>query len=727
MKLKSPWWSDMGRNARKMLVIVALICLASSTATLSELATAPSGVFGHWGLDWVLFLTVVADALFIYGWTSSFRSRLVWWCALVVIGVSCVLSFRVATLLWPCWSSPYSVVRVSSPFIQCVKGLLVMSFVALVALPRNDLLHRLFHRGGPRQARRRFIFGLLAVVLFANPYALTLRPVASRPQLSLAGGVYARPVACDITGNRVVCTTNGADPRTNVCPFARPSRMQIAHTTVLRCLATRFGYRPSETVTSTFVIRSSLPGQDIKRAKANGQPTHWKGEPADYGMDFRLAGGDWIDRDPTDSKSMRALGDALDSLPILSISCDPGDLFGDLGIYSNPLKRGKAWQRPANLEAFHHGRRLLDVSCGVRVHGHITRTRNYTRKRSIRIYFRRKYGARTIDWPFFGEYQDVRTLVLRGGGTDSWRMRRLPDIQYVRDEYARRLHQEMEGSSPQGHFAHLFLNGMYWGVYNVVERLTADYLSRRNPNDGTDWDVIKDGKVAYGNDVAWSRLRNTCLTMESETNPQRIVAFYWRLMGCDANGRRDTRLPVLLDMDDYIDYLLLNAFVVSSDWPRTNYIAYRPRSRNDIGFRFSVWDCEQSLAIDRTDSFRGAELFNSEKGVTRPLHGLMRCKHFVARFGDRVNRHFGEDGVFSDNNRFQGPSSLYFRTSGLVEDAIALEAARWGDQRKRGPIDCIGNWAKTRKYLCESFLPQRSIRMLEELQKAGLQGATSAP
>ena len=50
----------------------------------------------------------------------------------------------------------------------------------------------------------------------------------------------------------------------------------------------------------------------------------------------------------------------------------------------------------------------------------------------------------------------------------------------------------------------------------------------------------------------------------------------------------------LLDIDNFIDYLLVNVYGGTGDWPHNNWRAARER-KPGAKFRFYVWDAEWSL------------------------------------------------------------------------------------------------------------------------------------
>ena len=54
-------------------------------------------------------------------------------------------------------------------------------------------------------------------------------------------------------------------------------------------------------------------------------------------------------------------------------------------------------------------------------------------------------------------------------------------------------------------------------------------------------------------------------------------------------------VKALLDVDNYIDYMLVNLFMRNIDWASHNYRAVRQRTANGK-FVFLIWDAEWSMA-----------------------------------------------------------------------------------------------------------------------------------
>ena len=121
----------------------------------------------------------------------------------------------------------------------------------------------------------------------------------------------------------------------------------------------------------------------------------------------------------------------------------------------------------------------------------------------------------------------------------------------------------------------LFINGSYKGYYNPTERIDDDFMRSWHGGDN-DWDVIAQfGEVREGNSSEWNSMRT-------------IVG---RDMTIPANYQ--AALDVL-DLDNFIDYLITNVYGGTGDWPHNNWRAARERVAG-AKFRFYAWDAEWSF------------------------------------------------------------------------------------------------------------------------------------
>jgi len=222
-----------------------------------------------------------------------------------------------------------------------------------------------------------------------------------------------------------------------------------------------------------------------------------------------------------------------------------------------------------------------------------------TKKHSLRLLFKDDYGPTKLEYPLVGNDAVDRsdTVTLRCVGSDGWQANAaLGSPQYARDEFARRLGRAMGQVEPHGTYVHVYINGIYWGVYNAVERPDESFAASYFGGDKDQWDVINsEGSIVSGTDDAWNAMLAIAEEVATAPTEAARTAAYRRIEGLNPDGSENANLPRYLDVDNLIDYLTVNFYVRSQDWPVNNYYVAREQGPQSTGFKFFLWDTEWSL------------------------------------------------------------------------------------------------------------------------------------
>ena len=306
----------------------------------------------------------------------------------------------------------------------------------------------------------------------------TQQSVVSNPRFSHERGFYDEAfeitISCATPEALVYYTTDGSEPyqQGGRAPtgtvYTQPIR--IAKTTCLRAVAVKQGWTSSDLQTRTYLFPANVL---LQSARPPGFPTEWKGLATDYEMDPDILS------NPQYGPQLQA---ALLSIPSMSLVMNVRDLFdSQTGIYSNPQSSGVAWEKPGSIELIYpDGTQGFQVDCGVRVQGGYFRTPSATPKHSFRLLFKTAYGPTKLRYPLFGKNapDEFDTIVLRGGANDaySWSGNE-QNAQYTRDQFLHDLQRDTGHASGHGMFVHLYVNGLYWGLYNPVERPDGSFSS----------------------------------------------------------------------------------------------------------------------------------------------------------------------------------------------------------------------------------------------------------
>ena len=157
-----------------------------------------------------------------------------------------------------------------------------------------------------------------------------------------------------------------------------------------------------------------------------------------------------------------------------------------------------------------------------------------------------------------------------------------------------------------------------------------------------------------------------------------------------ANAANYAELEKYVDLDGFIDYLLINWFAGTTDWPENNW--YAANQTNPPGpVRFFLWDADEVWdgrcqgPGDPTPGHAGAWVmpnFRANVGRTGLAiadiwHAARKNSNFKQRFVARVNALVRGEGVLTEARSLARWNALASR----VEPAFAAESARWGDSR----------------------------------------------
>ena len=206
------------------------------------------------------------------------------------------------------------------------------------------------------------------------------------------------------------------------------------------------------------------------------------------------------------------LVDALSALPILSVSLPRQDLFDERrGIYVNSTQRGPTWERRCSVEWIDPSGPGFQIDGGIRIQGNYNRRPEKTPKHSFRLLFKKEYGRAKLHYRVFPDSaaQKFDTLVLRADYNNSWthwESRSQERGQRTRDAWMKDSQRAMGWLSGHNRYVHLFLDGLYWGIYDAAERPDGNFAASYWGGDRQDYDVINEFQVKDGTGDAFDAL-----------------------------------------------------------------------------------------------------------------------------------------------------------------------------------------------------------------------------
>ena len=554
-------------------------------------------------------------------------------------------------------------------------------------------------------------------------------------------------ITTQTAGATIAYTTDGSLPTSdNGVQVAAPDadatprvELSIDATTTLRAVALKNDYLSSSADTHTYIFVDDVIRQSPDGQAPDGWPTlPINGQQFDYGMDP-----DIVD----DPEYATFIEEALLDIPSFSIVTDNAHLFDpETGIFVNgeeSLDQGRAFERPTSVELIQpDGSQGFQANAGLRMRGGFSRS-DENPKHAFRLFFRAEYGDAKLRFPLFGDdgVDSFDNIDLRTAQVPSWSLCwpgsaatgggcRFNTM--VRDVFTRDSQGDMGHPYTRSLYYHLYLNGQYWGLFQTQERPEASYAESYFGGNKEDYDVVKVEAFPHhtvatdGNLDAWRLLWDEANAGFADDES------YLRVQGLNADGTRNPDYPVLLDVDNLADYMVLILYTGNLDSPITNFLNNRSTNNwfgirdrtGDKGFRFFIHDAEWTL-FDLNRNRLGPWPAGDQFSQSNPqwLHQqLMENDQYRLRFADRAHKHLFNDGALT-------PASSLARIQSRIDQidlAIIAESARWGDTHRAVPYT-KEDWLAELSRITDGHIPERTQVLVEQLQNAELRDDSRAP
>jgi hypothetical protein len=306
---------------------------------------------------------------------------------------------------------------------------------------------------------------------------------------------------------------------------------------------------------------------------------------------------------------------------------------------------------------------------------------------------------------------------------------------------------DLEQPYTRSRYYHLYLDGVYWGLFQSQERVEEFYGETYLGGDEADYDVVKHGladvggtELSAGNDIAWQQLFDYEEALAA--NPTGNANLYWAMQGLNSDGTRNPALPVLLDVDNLITFMTIITFTGGYDSgisyflgnnKANNWFGIYNRTAADQGFQFFVHDNEHSLGAgngvhgtlswDRTGPFNEGNQSNYDQFNPQYLHqDLLGHPEYRQRFIDFVQKEFYNGGAFTLDENLARINERITQ----VDPAVIAESARWGDAQVTTPLNKT-TWQNEINWILNTYFPARGGLVLSQLRTDGLFTNFSAP
>jgi hypothetical protein len=596
----------------------------------------------------------------------------------------------------------------------------------------------------------------------ANNEASAAAGFVRPPHASVKSGFFNQPfnlvLSTETPGAEVRYTLDGSVPTTSSEPYTGPIAIAGTPTkavVTVRAAGFRAGQVPSSVTTRTYIFPDHVLTQPANPA---GFPSIWDSpctgfnncndiNPADYEMDPQVI--------TNTAVNYRALArEGLVSIPTVSIVTDVSLLFGAAqGVY---VRREPTNRRAVNAEfILPDGSEGWQIDCGLEMQGQTSPDDSSTGgskwkslKLGLRLFFQGEFGPTKLRYKVYEDsaVDEFDTLLLAGGHNNYWNYNN-NDTQrtrsmYVRDQFVANLQNALGGLSHHGRFVHLYLNGLYWGLYQLHERPDESFQSSYQGGDKAEYEVFKHDT----SQVVAGTTASVAASYGSTTSPANNGTMWGVINAGLANNANYERLHQHLDVPDLINYMLVNFWVNNTDWAHKNL--YASRRKQGGKWRFHAWDSEHVIATAANDFNALDDNEGSNPGAI--FTRLLGNAEFRVLLGDHIHQHYFNGGLFytdpanpiynpafPERNR---PAHLFMQMLQGIDTAIVCESARWGDVgpgRETNPHTRNGSFYEERDILMgyrptfgshsPVFFPGRSTNLLNQFRTRGWYPNVVAP
>jgi len=488
-------------------------------------------------------------------------------------------------------------------------------------------------------------------------------------------------------------TTDCSNPSTkNGLIYNSP--VEITTTTIVKAVAFSNG-DSSLVFTHSYLFPEGLRKQSNQPV---GYPSSWGGSStiaADYGMDPEIL------NHPSYTDKIT---EALKSLPVLSLTMPVNEWFNpQTGLYVGYPNSSVTREKPVSAEFIYNDpKKNFAINCGVQNQGGTSIVNWKVPKQSMRLLFKEEYGPKKLNKKLFpdSDIESINTLVV-DGFLYSWvhinDKKQWETSLFFRDQLCSDMQNAMGGLSFHGIYVNLFLNGMYWGLYDLHERPDEDFMAEYYDSEATDFDIIK----------------HNSKNIVAGTNESYLKLLSEARLGFPTPGSLEN-IKKYLDLPSFIEYMVLNFYLGNYDWAHQNYYAATNKVSGD-GYRFYTWDAEHVMRF--SDVTYDATKKNDTGGPTE-IHTLLKANaEYRMMFADAFYKHAFNGGALTIEN-FE-KSFLYRKNE--IDLATILESARWGDHREAlSGVTYTRNdhWIPEVNKVLGTYIPQRREIVIQQLRRS---------
>ena len=371
--------------------------------------------------------------------------------------------------------------------------------------------------------------------------------------------------------------------------------------------------------------------------------------------------------------------DPLNSdLPVVSIAIAPDDLWdpeigmhvtGDAFFPWYPYYGSNFWndwEKEVHIEFYEPGGTIgFKQDLGMKIFGGWSRAEA---QKSFSFFARGIYGDGDIDYELFPDsgIDSYETFILRSHGQDNV---------MFRDGFQTSLASENGVVVQDYRPAVVYLNGEFWGIQNIREKVNEHYVSTHFDIEPDDLDMLAiqtgtpEPELIHGSTEDYTEIRQFMINND---------------LSVDANYQHAAQK---YDVDNLIDYKIAQIFVMNYDWPGNNNKLFKSKSGDgkwkhimyDSDFGFERWT---DLALDFIGSYETYNMLDHAIGEGNVFNNPVWSTAILTTFLENMDFRSKFINTYCDrlNTTYSAENTLYFMDSlrSIIEPYISDHINRYG-------------------------------------------------
>ena len=389
------------------------------------------------------------------------------------------------------------------------------------------------------------------------------------------------------------------------------------------------------------------------------------------------------------------------TLPIISIATNPANLWDfATGIYVKGCCADtiqpylganfwKDWEKKANIEMYEpNGDLAFNQLAGIGVFGGFSKS---LPQKSLYVTARAKYGKNKFEYSIFParEMNEYKSFILRNSGGDFGKTQ-------FRDAFMTQLAKPTGIAIQEYRPAIVFLNGEYWGIQNIREKINEHYLEDNYGADKDNVDLMehRDG-AKHGNSKQYKYLLS--YLAKNDMTDEKVIE----------------QLRTFMNIEDYMTYNIAEVYTDNRD--AGGNIRYWKERNDSSQWRWILYDTDMGLGNNNPNGYKNNTLkkFTTANNEIWPdpawstfiIRSLLENKNleyeYINMFADQLNTVYNSDTALR----------LVNKIADGIRAEIPYHQEKWNMSVKSWEenVDLLRKFVDRRPYYLRQFIMEKFL------------------